>query len=78
MLDEKDLQAIDALIARRLGVVVESEIMPQFNLLAEGQQTLLQSLAPRSRVEQLEEEVGILKTAIRTLSQDVAELKRAQ
>lgn len=78
MLDEKDLQAIDALIARRLGVVVESEIMPQFNLLAEGQQTLLQSLAPRSRVEQLEEEVGILKTAIRALSQDVDELKRAQ
>ena len=78
MLDEKDLQAIDALIARRLGVVVESEIMPQFNLLAEGQQTLLQSLAPRSRVEQLEEEVGILKTAIRALSQDVAELKMAQ
>ena len=36
MLDEKDLLAIDALIARRLGVVVESEIMPQFNLLAEG------------------------------------------
>ena len=78
MLDEKDLQAIDALIARRLGVVVESDIMPQFNLLAEGQQTLLQSLAPRSRVEQLEEEVGILKTAIRALSQDVAELKMAQ
>ena len=36
MLDEKDLQAIDQLIARRLGVVVESDITPKFNMLAEA------------------------------------------
>ena len=37
-------------------VLIESSIMPKFNLLAEGQQTLLETLAPKSRVEELEEE----------------------
>ena len=34
-------------------VLIESSIMPKFNLLAEGQQTLLETLAPKSRVEEL-------------------------
>ena len=34
--------------------------------------------APKSRVDQLEEEVDLLKTVIRSLSRDVAELKKAQ
>lgn len=55
MLDEKDLQAIDSLIASRLGAVVEADILPKFNLLADGQKTLLEALAPKSRVEALEQ-----------------------
>ena len=56
MLDEKDLQMIDEIFAHRLNVVMESAITPKLNLLAEGQQTLLETLAPKSRVEELEEE----------------------
>lgn len=78
MLDEKDLQAIDELIARRLGVVVESDIKPKFDLLVEGQQTILGNLVSKSRVEALEEELDLLKAAFRGLSRDVSELKRAQ
>ena len=89
MLDEKDLQAIAQLMAQQkkeileesasnMRVILESYVAPQFNLLAENQKTILSSLAPKSRVEQLEEEVDLLKTAMRTLSRDVAELKRAQ
>lgn len=36
MLDEKDLQAIDQLMAHRMNIILESEISPKFNLLAEG------------------------------------------
>ena len=36
MLDEKDLQAIDQLMAHRMNIILESEISPKLNLLAEG------------------------------------------
>ena len=60
MLDEKDLQTIDELFAHRLNVVLESAIMPKFNLLAEGQQTILQTMAPKTKTEELEEELDCL------------------
>lgn len=59
-------------------VLIESSIMPKFNLLAEGQQTLLETLAPKSRVEALEEEVDFLKSVIKLHSEQIAELKKAQ
>lgn len=59
-------------------VLIESSIMPKFNLLAEGQQTLLETLAPKSRVEELEEEVDFLKSIIKLHSAQIAELKKAQ
>ena len=49
--------------------------------LAEGHETILDkldSLAAVSRVEALETDVALLKQVIRSLSQDLAELKRAQ
>ena len=77
MLDEKDLQAIDSLIASRLGAVVEADILPKFNLLADGQKTLLEALAPKSRVEAPEEEVDLLKAVVRSMSREIEELKQA-
>lgn len=59
-------------------VLIESSIIPKFNLLAEGQQTLLETLAPKSRVEELEEEVDFLKSIIKLHSEQIAELKKAQ
>ena len=78
MLDEKDLKMIDEIFAHRLNVVMESAITPKLNLLAEGQQTRLETLAPKSRVEELEEEVDFLKSIVKLHSQQIAELKKAQ
>ena len=54
--------------------------MKQRKLLAEGQQTLLETLAPKSGAEDLEEDleedVATLKQAVRMMSQDIAELKK--
>lgn len=56
----------------------EGSIQPQIQLLAEGHQTLLETLAPKNRVEALEDEVVFMKSVIKALAQDVAELKKAQ
>lgn len=56
----------------------ESYITPNFKLLAEGHQTLLETLARKDRVEALEEEVVFLKSVVSALAQDVTELKKAQ
>lgn len=74
MLDAADRQAI----AELMRVIVESDITPKLNRLAEGQQTLLETLAPKSRVEELEEEVNFLKSIIKLHSEQIAELKKAQ
>ena len=70
MLDKDDLQAI--------GDMMESKFTPQFNLLAESMKTIIDKLIPISRVEKLEEEVTILKIAVRQLSDDLQQLKTPQ
>lgn len=77
MLDEKDLQAIDEIFAHRINVILESAIMPKFNLLAENQQTMMETLAPKSRVDELEEEAAFLRSVIRQHSREIEELKHA-
>jgi hypothetical protein len=88
LLDTQTARMMDALEAQKkeilqetaaaTRVLIESSIMPKFNLLAEGQQTLLETLAPKSRVEELEEEVDFLKSIIKLHSEQIAELKKAQ
>ena len=46
--------------------------------LAEGQKTILETLAPKNRVEALEDEVAFLKQMIKTLASEVNNLKKAQ
>lgn len=74
MLDEKDLQEISHL----MGVLIENAVTPKFDLLAEGQQEIRDMLIPRSRLDDLEDEVKFLKSVIRQISDDVRQLKKAQ
>ena len=79
MIDAMETQKKEILreTAAATRVLIESSIMPKFDLLAEGQQTLLETLAPKSRVEELEE-VSFLKSVIKLHSEQIAELKKAQ
>ena len=88
MLDEKDLQAIQKMIQEAnkqtlkdalqgASVLMESYFEPKFNLLFANQQTMLETLAPKSRVEELEEEVAFLRSVIRQHSREIEELKHA-
>lgn len=88
MLDEKDLQQLSELMDAKLvpmqreigkiNVALENRVFPQLEALAEGQKTILETLAPKDRVEVLEDEVSFLKQMIKTLASEVNELKKAQ
>lgn len=84
-MDEKMMQYLNEMeqriiqqSARNTQAVIENTVSKQLQLLIEGQQTLLETLAPKSRVEALEDEVIFLKQVIRGMAQDIAELKKAQ
>ena len=85
MLDNEVLQAIGEMLARQksemmqeVSVLMESKFIPQFNLLAEGQRTIIDRLVPSSRIEELEDEVKLLKIVVRQLSEDFLAFKNAQ
>lgn len=88
MLEEKDLQAIAALIDVKIepinreitsiNMTLENRVFPSLEALAEGQKTILETLAPKNRVEALEDEVSFLKQMVKTLASEVNSLKKAQ
>ncbi|MCI8525753.1 MAG: hypothetical protein HFF17_07500 [Oscillospiraceae bacterium] len=67
---QKDLTSV--------AVTQENVVLPQLRLLAEGQQTILDTLAPKDRVEALEGDVSLLKELVRSMSQRIAALEAAQ
>ena len=87
MLDEKDLQAIREMIQETnkqtlkdalqgASVLMESYFEPKFNLLFENQQTMLETLAPKSKTTELEEEIDFLKAVVRSQSQRIEALEK--
>lgn len=83
MLDEKDLQQVKGIAdearcgaVHDMQVIIENTVLKQLKLLAEGQQTILETLAPKTRVEELEDEVQFMKTVIRAQSDRIAALEK--
>ena len=88
MLDKEDILVIGEImdtklaqqkteIMQEVSVLMDSKFTPQFNLLAEGQQAILDKLIPVSRMEELEEKVRFLEVVVRKLSEDMLLLKKA-
>ena len=75
---EKQKQEILDESTRRMKLLLDSEVTTRFNLLAEGQQAIMDAITPKSEIEELRNEVSVLKLAIRTMNQEIAELKKAQ
>lgn len=75
---EKQKQEILDESTSRMKLLLDTEVQTKFNLLAEGQRDILDALTPKSEFEKLRSEMDVLKLAVRTLSQDLAELKKAQ
>lgn len=85
MLTKEDLQAIQELIKNetkesenRIFTYIESNIETKINLLVEGHQTIietLETLTPKTKYEELQEEVDFLKDVVKMLTKEVKELK---
>lgn len=56
----------------------ELDVDKRFNAVDEGINAILEQLTPKSRVDEMEADIIVLKTAVKMLSQEVAELKKAQ
>lgn len=67
--------------SQRTAILLESEVDRKLNLLYEGHGIIMESLdqlAPKSRVERLEDDVALLKDAIKLMRQEISQLKKAQ
>lgn len=92
--EEKILAMLDSLSARvdqiqdtqdqmqttltRVAVTQENVVIPQIKLLSEGHDMLLQKLARKERVEALEDDVALLKSVVKAMSDRITELEKAQ
>ena len=83
--EKRMAQLMDAKLAQQkqdimhdVKVLLDTEVTTRFNLLAEGQQAIMDAITPKSEIEELRNEVSVLKLAIRTMNQDITELKKAQ
>ena len=67
--------------SRRNAIILENEVDRKIQLLFEGHMTILEKmedLAPKSRVESVEQDTAFLKSSLERLHRDVAQLKKAQ
>ena len=89
MLDEKDLQAIAALMDSKLlqqkreiigevKVLMESYFDPKFNLLAEDVKSIHEKISVAEEAGKVEARVDVLESVVRIHSQEIEKLKRAQ
>ena len=82
--DETEARIMEAITPKfgeteaRMAAYMEAYFDPKFNGLADGQKLLKETLAPKSRVEELEEEVAFLKPIVMSMLTDIDKLKKAQ
>ena len=88
MLDKELLEAIRGVVheevveaeqrtTKNTVSLMDAEFAKKFDLLAEGIQDIQEKLVPRSRVDELEDEVKFLKSIVRQMSEDLQKLKKA-
>ena len=75
MLDKADLQAIQELMQETTDrqtatfmTVIESDIYPKIQLLAEGHKTIQQQITPVSEIDNMKAELSVLRDAVKYLS----------
>ena len=57
---------------------LDFDVDKKLDAINEGIDTILETMVSKSRVEQLEDDVIVLKAAVKMLTQEMAELKKAQ
>lgn len=57
---------------------LELDMKKRFDAINEGIDAILAQLTPKRKVEEMDADIVVLKTAVKMLTQEVAELKKAQ
>ena len=89
MLDERDLQAIAQLMDTKLaqqkaeimhevGALIEADITPKFDLLADGQKLIREQMVTRDDLADLESRLDVLEAVTRRNVREIDKLKKAQ
>lgn len=85
MLDKEDLQAIAQLIDQRISesenrmkVLIDQEVTPKFNLLAENQAIMMEKLEKLDDMEIMDTRLTALEAMVKKLNREVQQLKKAQ
>ena len=65
-------------IMQEVGVLIENEVTPKFNLLAEGQEEILRRMASEEDMDIIDGRLTALEASVRKLNREVAQLKKAQ
>jgi len=58
--------------------IIESEVTPQFRILAEAHEVLLERMTPPQEIEDIKTDIFILKEAVKNLGTRVKALQKAQ
>ena len=58
--------------------VLESDVYPKLQLLAEGHEAILEKITPKSEIENMKADIVVLKEAVRHLSAKLNALQKAQ
>ena len=58
--------------------IIESEVTPQFRILAEAHEVLLERVTPPEEIEDIKTDIFILKEAVKNLGTRVKALQKAQ
>lgn len=68
-------------VSQRTAVLMETEISDKIQLLFDGHSAIIEKLdelAPKGRVELLEDDVAMMKDVIKLMRLEISELKKAQ
>lgn len=63
---------------QRVKLYLELDVEKRLAAINEGIDTIQEKLIPEERMEKAEDDIIVLKTAVRALARDVAELKKAE
>ena len=65
-------------IINEVKVLMEADVMPKFNLLADGIQSINKKMIPAEAIDEIEDRLDALEATVRLHSKEIAKLKKAQ
>ena len=63
---------------QRVRLYLELDVEKRFDAINEGIDVIQENLLPEERMEKAENDIVVLKTAVKALAREVAELKKAE